>query len=151
MAFPSSGGTVASLADAWAQARSIAASIKNQAQGVRNASVAGPIGSSQILRMSVFLAEMRAQLELVRLTPGLGAYVQEQLNNPAINIATEFTNMLTTVDNTIAWIVANFPQSGGFLAAQTIVASGMIADRQFSTASLVNFRTVLDTLIATID
>jgi hypothetical protein len=151
MAFPSSTGTLASLAEAWTQARQIAAGIKDTATSLRTGSAAGPVGSSQILRMAVYLQEQRIRLLAIRNMPGIGQYVKDQMNNQAMDIATDFNTMITAMDDVINWIVNNFPQSGGFLAAQTIAANGSIVDRQFSTAQTAGIRPPLDALMASIN
>jgi len=151
MTFPSSTGTLATLSEAWTQARQIAASIKDNATSLSSQSAAGNVGSSQVLRMSVFLRDARVRLMTIKDTPGIGAYVQAQLADQNINIAADFDAMVLAMDNVIAWIVTNFPQSGGFLAAQTIAANGSISDRQFTPAQTANLRPLLDALSATIN
>lgn len=155
MTFPSTTGTKQdSLAVAWARARDTAAGIKNQATNLRTASVNGNVGASAILSFATYLADAKLILVRSSSTGGIGAYAQSQINDGTIVVATEFNNMMTTLDSVIAWIIANFPKDGsGFLLAVQFAAdnSGRTTDRQFSTAALANFRTTLDTLIATID
>jgi hypothetical protein len=150
MAFPSATGTLASQAEAWMQARQIATGIKDNALSLRTSSAAGNVGSSQILRLATYLQDQRGRLAFIAAVPGIGAYVQAQLNN-SINIATEFNSLLVAMDDVVNWIVNNFPQSGGFLAAQTIGANGAILDRQFTPAQTSGLRPFLDALTGTIN
>jgi hypothetical protein len=153
MAFPSAGGTKAdSLADAWERVRAVAASVKQSATNLNALSAAGPISGVSIIRFCGDLAGARDTFTRLAAVQGLAAYAQEQVANPALNIANEFTAMQTAIDNTRAWIVANFPKDGsGYLLSVTLDANGRTVERTFDTATLAGFRTQLAALIATID
>lgn len=152
MAFPSSSGTKPdTLESAWALARGLAATLKVRAQSLVSRSNAGPIPASDITQFSAWMADARSQFARIAAIPGIGAYAQEQVGDPALNVAAEFSAMTTAIDNTRAWIVANFPASGGFLLASSFDANGRVVERTFDTASLAGFRTQLAALIATID
>lgn len=152
MAFPSSTGTKASLAAAWTSATDWASRVKSSCTSVRNSSSAGPIGASQIWFIDTLLFDARAAFQSISDIPGIAAYAQEQVNDPTLNVATEFASMVAQIDATRTWINTNFPKDGsGFLLDRTRDSSARFVDRQFSTATLATFRTVLDELIATID
>lgn len=126
--------------------------VKLNAQNVRTLSAAGTLTSSNVLQLSQFLADSKVEFQRVSSVPGLAAYAQNQVNDPLLDIALEFTNMVNALDATIGWIVANFPKdAGGFLLAQTILANGRPQDRVFTVAATATFRTQLDALIAAID
>ena len=151
--FPSTVGTKPdTLANAWERARQIAGSIKTRAQSARDQSLAGPLGSSAILNFLVMLAESRVLLMRYAAVPGLAAYAQAQVNDPSLNVATEFNNLVAQMDACRDWVIANFPKDGlGYLLAVQFNVEGRTVDRQFSTATLAGFRTQLDALIGTID
>jgi len=152
MAFPSATGTTASLGNAWEKATQTASMIKQRAQAVRAASAAGSIGASQILDMLVLFAQCKTTLTAAAAVPGVAAYAQEQVNNPALDVAGAFSAMVTQLDATRDWVTTNFPKDGsGYLLDRTLGEDGRWIDRQFSSATLATFRTVLDALIATID
>jgi len=157
MAFPSdTGSATEDLAAAWARARSIAASIKLRTQSIRDQSLLNTLNSTQILDYSTFLADMRLALAAVAaLGAPLAAYAQAQLNDNAINISTEFSNMVSAVDGVAQWIVTNFPKTPGTneLRAKVFLGdnSGRTVDVVFSSASLGPFRTALDALLGTIN
>lgn len=153
MAFPSSFGTkLNDLAAAWNGARQWSGLVKQRAQAVRSLSLAGTLGASNILEFSTLLADAKVALQTYAAVPGIGAYAQEQVSDPALNVATEFTTMVSAIDGCTAWIVANFPKDGsGFLLAATLAATGRQVDRLFAAAATATFRTQLDALIATID
>ena len=155
MAFPSSTGTIQSdLSDAWTSARQASGQIKTRATSVRAACAAGNVGSSLILDFITFLFSNRTTLAASAATPGIAAYAQTAINNPALVVATEFNNMMAAIDACIAWVLANFPKDvNGFLLAVTFQgdSSGRVVDRQFTPTDTAGFRTVLDTLIASIN
>jgi hypothetical protein len=153
MAFPSAGGTKAnSLADAWDRVRAVAAAVKRSAQNLNTLSLAGPIAGTSIVRFCGDLADARDTFTQLAAVSGLGAYAQEQVADPALNIANEFTAMLNAIDSTRTWITTNFPKDGGgFLLAVSFDANGRTVERTFDTATLAGFRTQLAALISTID
>lgn len=155
MAFPSSTGTKQdSLAKAWETARAVAAGIKQRGESLRAASAAGPIQVGGILDYATYLADQRLTLAKVAALSGIGAYAQDQIADPAINVATEFSGIMTTLDSTISWIIANFPKDGGgWLLATNFNPdnSGRTQWRTLSTAQTAGLRTALEALIAAID
>lgn len=157
MSFPSSTGTKQdSLALAWSRARDTAAGVKNRAQSLRTASLAGPVGSSAILDLATFLADSKLALQKSASTTGIVAYARDQIADPAIDVVAEFNSMIAALDGVVSWIITNFPRdtvSGTFLLARTFAVdnSGRTQDRQFTTAQLAGLRTALDSLIAAID
>jgi hypothetical protein len=153
MAFPSSNGSIQiSLAEAWADARSVAANIKSRAQQVSSAAAAGTLTGDAALSLSQYLADAKVQLQRDAAVSGISAYAQNQVGDPALNVAAEFTNMLTQIDAVTAWIVANFPKDGtGRLLHQTITAAGRPVSAPFAAAQTVGLRTALDGLIASIN
>jgi hypothetical protein len=151
MAFPSSGGTTRSLGDVWRLVRGLAANVKAQAVGLRAGAAAGPVSAGRVLEFLDELANAKARFEEAAAISGLAAYAQEQIGNPALNVAQEFASMLAQVDATIAWGAANLPAQGGFLSVLTLPASGVYTWRSFSVAETAGLRVRLDALIATID
>jgi hypothetical protein len=153
MAFPSSVGTKAdSLADAWERARAVAASVKQSAQNLNALSLAGPVAGPSIIRFCGDLADARDVFTRLAAVPGLGAYAQEQVADPALDIAASFNAMVSAIDATRSWITTNFPKDGGgYLLALQFNGQGRTIERTFDTATLAGFRTQLAALIATID
>lgn len=132
--------------------RSFAATVKREAEALRASSLVGSVGSSAILGWMTRLADYRAELVRYAATPGLAAYAQAQINDPALDIVAEWNAMRTQMDAARDWAIANFPKDGSnWLLASQLNVHGRTMDRQFSTASLAAFRTQLDALIATID
>jgi hypothetical protein len=152
MAFPSTAGTAPeALSVAWVNAMSIAGAIKLDTQAIRAQSLAGNVGASRILSHLTFLADQKVRLQQIAALPGIGAYAQSQSDNPSLNVAAEFTAMINAMDGVRDWVMINFPAASGYIQAQQFQADGRTTDRQFNTASLVNYRTQLDALIATIN
>jgi hypothetical protein len=149
MAFPSQ----TDAATAWQVIRSTAAEIKARSTSLNALSLAGSVGASVLLDYLDWLLDRRADLAAYASTPGLAAYAQGQVNNPSLNITTEFTAMTGAIDDLRTWMTTNFPQNGtgtAYLQAHTFDANGRKVDRLFSTAALATFRTNLQAVIATI-
>lgn len=154
-AFPSSTGTkTQTAASAWDSARTTASMLKTKTNALNTASAAGPISSSLILDYATYLADAKSILLLASAVPGIAVYAQEQINDPTFDIAASFNGMMTAINDTIAWVIANFPKdANGFLLARNFTAdnSGRTQDRQFTTAQTAGLRTTLTALAATID
>lgn len=153
MSFPSNTGTKQDdLAGAWAIARGIAAEVKTRSVLLRSTSLAGPISAWSIIDYATFLADAKVAFARCSSLSGINAYAQAQIGDATINVATEFSNMVSQLNATVAWIIANFPKDGGgFLLAATWLADGRITYRTLTTAQTAGLRTALDALIATID
>jgi len=148
MAFPASNQA---LSDAYRTLTNLANGVRSQAVSIKAQSLAGPVSADKILNYVTLLNRARTEMTALSATPGLAVYAQEQENNPALNIVTEYNAMTAQIDATIAWIVNNFPQDvSGFKLAFTLAADGSTVYRTFDTATLATFRTTLDALTATI-
>lgn len=148
MAFPAS---TQALVTAYGQIKGRALDVRNQSVSLRTSSAAGPVSAERIVGYSAFLNRARTELAALASTPGLAAYAQEQENNPGLDIVAEYNAMLAQINATTAWLSANFPEdAGGYKLAFQINVNGALLWRDFDTASLASFRTVLDSLIATI-
>lgn len=155
MAFPSSEGTIkTNLSRSWDNARDIAGTIKARSISFRGALASSVATSETILYYAGNMATMRDQLVAISNIPGIAAYANEQINNPAFDVATEFNTMVSALNGVSAWIIANFPKDGsGFLLAKTFHAdnSGRTVERMFTSVQTAGLQTALDTLIAAIN
>lgn len=153
MAFPSSTGSKRTLQKVWESTVDWASRVKGTAAKVRAASAAGPITAAEIWSLDSLLQSARAQFAAAASTPGIAAYAQAQVNDPALNVAAEFTAMVNAIDATRVWVNANFPvDANGYVLDRTRnFGTADFTQRTFSSASLATYRTVLDALIATID
>lgn len=151
MAFPSNSGSKVALELAWSSLMGHAGRVKRRAQSLRDASLASTKASLILGTMDDLLTTRDAMQELASV-PGLEAYAREQVNTPALNLVGDFTAMVANINAVRDWIVSNIPKdAGNYILIQTIAASGARVDREFSGVSLGGLRTVLDTLIASID
>jgi hypothetical protein len=151
--FPSNTGTKSDdLAGAWELARRTAGGMKSVAQSTRNQSAASTLTGSSIINVTAGFAAAKTILQRVAAVPGIGAYAQNQVNDPTLVIGTEFTAMVNALTSCIDWVVANYPKDGsGFLLVQTILPSGLTQERIFTAAATAGLRVQLDALIAAID
>lgn len=145
--FPASG--VTTLATAWGQVRGTAAHVKQQSVDLNNAS---SVTRMTVLNFCNALADALARLDQYAAVSGLAAYVQAELNDSSINIASEFTTMRTQIVALQDWIVANFPKDGSSnLVVYSFDSNKRFADIALTTAQLAAFKIQLAALIATIN
>ena len=151
MAFPSTSGSKVPLELAWSSLMGHAGRVKRHAQLLRDASLA-PTKASLILGTMDSLLTTRDAMQALSTTPGLEAYARAQVNDPALDLAADFSTMIANINAVRDWIVSNVPKdASNYLLIQTIAATGARVDREFNGVSLGGLRTVLDTLIASID
>lgn len=153
MPFPSSAGSKPeTLAQALALITTTAGVVKQQAQQIKAASLAGPTSASNVITYAGDLADNRDLISRLAATPGLSAYAQAQYNDGTLDITAAFNAMMTAVDATRSWVNTNFPKDGaGNLLEKKFDAQVRVQLNTFTTAQLAGFRTQLDALIATID
>lgn len=138
------------LEEVYRDIRNQARDIKSRSQSLRSQSAAGAVNSELIIEWYLRVQGNRAAMAALASTPGLPAYAQAESNDENYDVVAEYTATLAQIDAALAWVTTNFPASGGFLQSHSFNA-GVYTPRSFSTASLATFRTVLDSLIATIN
>lgn len=150
MAFPSNDGTV-SLEPVWAALMGQTSRAKRKAQSLHAASLS-PCTAALILNSVRDIVAARDAMQALVTTPGLEAYGREQINNPALDLVTEYNAMIAAINAVRDWVFANIPKEAGtgYLLIQTINSELATTDREFSGVSLGGLRTVLDVLIAAI-
>lgn len=148
MAFPSASHR-RSLATALERAQSQADSLKRLATSYKASLAAGPVTGSYVLGVLDTLRSSRDVFTETAGLAGISEYAQAQLGQ---TVSSEFAAMTSAIDNSGSWIMANFPKDGaGFLLERTFAADGSRVERTFTAAQTAGLRTLLDTLIATID
>jgi hypothetical protein len=155
MAFPSNAGTAAdNLSNAWERARQRAAFVKDRATAARTKSASGTLDGNDVIALVADLGTAKALLTQYASLPGIGAYAQEQLNDPSINIGVEFNAMIAAIDGVHSWVGTNFPKDASnwlLFIKFDAVNIGQITYRQFTAGETAGLRTALDTLIAAIN
>jgi hypothetical protein len=118
----------------------------------RSAEFASGATSAQVLSLLDNLRGLKAGLDEAKSIPGIALYAQAQEDDPAYDVATEFTAMLAAVDAVITEIVNTLPTSAaGFLELYTLNPDGSLTPRTFSGAVLSNLRALLDAVTASVD
>lgn len=148
MAFPAS---TAQAAQAWTQACNLAIAVKNETNRILTLSQTS-LPANQAINYVSFLAGAITSFNQYTAVGGIGAYAQGQVNNPSLNVTTEFTNMVTAIQNVINWVVNNFPKDGSSnLLYEKFNADGTQTFSSFTNAQLTGaFIPLLQALIATI-
>ena len=147
MAFP----TRDSLQKTWVQLSSRAKSLKTNCTEFNALSLAGPVSASAVEGLFSTLGDFRNYAVSTANTPGLADYVKAQYADANLDIASEYTAMITAIDSALSWISANMPKSGGYVLMDQWAADGTISRRTFTTTTLAGLRTVVDSVIATIE
>lgn len=133
--------------EAFSAIRTNAAGWKAQAQNA-NISLAGTVNSDFIYRMLDQLGTVITALNQWKAVTGLDTYATGQ--GYTGTISSDCTSTVTAAQNCIAWVVVNFPNSGGFLQAYTLNADGTRTPRSFTTAQTAGLQTNLTAFVATI-
>lgn len=121
----------------------IARRLKDTTEATRLASTAGPVTADTVLAYLDTLRGFYSEMQDVAAIPGIGADFPD--------IATEAAAVMNATLGTIQWIATNFPQEGGYLAAQQVnVTTGVVTWRSLSSAALAPLRTQMQALEATI-
>jgi len=147
MAFPAH---TQSLADGFVTALRTATRLKAYATEIRDFSEVEYTSANQIIQLYARLVEAKVLFASVADLPGIAAYAQEQLGDDQLDIAAEFLAMTAQIENCRQWVLSNFPNYNGYILKDTLDSTGIVV-RNFSPAELSSLRTVLDTLITTID
>lgn len=150
MAFPAS-GTRESLAGVFVRVQRTAHQLREAADALKAKAQAGTANARDLMEFATRLADCIAEFNAAAATPGIGPYAQEQVGDPTLDIAAEFTAMVSAATSTRDWIVANVPKSAdGYFLGVTVLSTGRYQWRAFGAAALSALTTRLDALIATI-
>jgi hypothetical protein len=149
MAFPAS---TSQAAQAWTQACNLALAVKNETNRILTLSQT-VLPANQAINYTTFLAGAIASFNQYSAVGGIGAYAQGQVNNPSLNVTTEFSNMVAAIQNVINWVVNNFPKdASNNLLYEKFNVDGTQTFSSFAQAQLTAaFIPLLQALIATIN
>jgi hypothetical protein len=137
-------------ADAYANIKRQAASTKVYMTQQATAMQAATSEAWVPLQVIQHLRDVIALMDGWAATPGLAAYAQAQENDAAYNVASEYTAMRNAMVSARDSLIGMFPTSGGFLAYQTMDASGNLGVRTFTAAQLASVVTLCNNVAATI-
>ena len=149
MAFPSNSSN--SLSYLWSAIKGQTGYVKNQCEQLISAPA---ITRRRALEAANALADTLAALDAYTAgaaTNGLLAYAQEQENNPALNLVSEYQTMRTQMVATQDWLVANFPKNASNeLCVYSFDANKRYADINLTAPQLSAFKAQLSAISATI-
>lgn len=139
-----------SCADAYANIKRQAAATRQYMLTQANAMQAATSQAWVPLAVIQHLHDVIALMDGWTATPGLAVYAQDQENDPAYNVSTEYSAMRAAMVSALNALVGMFPISGGFMAYQTLAADGTIGVRTFTSAQLAPVVTQCQNVAATI-
>lgn len=91
----------------------------------------------------IFLKNADAQFASLAATPGLAEYAAAQEDDPAYDVAAEFTAMRGTIAAVLSWMDANVPTSVTAVAPTAWTQSGPLIATTFTPAQTTPLRTLL--------
>ena len=108
-------------------------------------------GANYQFLQDIYLTLKRAnnQFDALKTAPGLSDYAKAQENDPAYNVATEFTSMQSAIVACMGWMGANVPTSVTAKAPSTW-DGGSIISNTFTSGQTAGLQTALQTVIDTI-
>jgi len=128
--------------------RGSAANWKIQAQNANITLGGSSVSSEFIFRLLDQLSAAVIALNTWKNVAGLNAYATGQ--GYTGTMLTDCTATAAAAQACIDWVVANFPNSGGFLQAQTLNADGSRTLRTFTPAQTAGLQTTMTSFVATI-
>ena len=128
----------------------LATQTKNFATRRQQQMAAGNVGSSLIFDVHINMKRAAADLTAAASVSGIVQYAKDQKNDQNLDVVAEFNAMITAINAVVTAIESTFPDSGGFLLAQTWGTNGP-EDRQFAPASTAGIRTQLQGVIDAIN
>ncbi len=144
--------TLPALTDTFGAAKSEITNARRSLPQIRDLMAAGNVSANLIVHNLVQnIKNTRAVLVAARDTPGMRAYVRDQLNDPAFNLTTQTNAIVAAIDNTLVWVAANIPtDASGWMLLWKMEADGGITTRSFTPTQTAGLRTELDALITAI-
>lgn len=129
-----------------------ASRIRSRSVAIKAASLAGDVPRTNLIAYMAELDRAVAIWNATRSTTNVGTYAQTILGSPSLDVGAEFTAMMNATTTLRDWIFSNFPKDAGSGAwlVFSYDASGVQTALVFTTAQLAQFRTNVDTLLATI-
>lgn len=136
--------------DAYANIKRQAAATKQYMTAQATAMQAATVEAWVPLAIIQHLRDVIAMMDGWAATPGLVDYAKAQENAPTYDVAAEYSAMRTAMVSARDTLVSMFPTSGGYMAYQTLGATGAITVRTFTSAQLAAVVTQCQTVAATI-
>ena len=148
MAYPASQEALASLFN---RANAVALRIQDRAQLLVAKSLAGLTQRRELTDYQLDLDRAITLFNIAKATPGMPQYAKDQFDDQNLDIALEFTSMVTEATSLRDWIFNNFPKDvGGAALIETLTINGVLTPLTFNTAQLQEFRDKAALLIASI-
>lgn len=110
---------------------------------------AGNVSANDVKQILQYCVQVKANNAATAAISGMDTYAVTQ-EGAGYDVVMAWNNMNAAIDAVISWIVTNIPQSGGFVTLEQWTTGGVTV-QSFTPAQTAGLRTVLNSLIATID
>lgn len=131
----------------WQQLLQLAATTKRNVDGLIASAAVEDVTGTKILDLFQTLQNADATMDALKVTPGLPAYAQTQMDDLALDIVDEFNTMQTALASVITWVADN---AGGQLLMPSMDGAGNMTYPSFTAAQTAGLRTELQALSDTI-
>ena len=139
--------TAADAAEAWKVIRGNARTQRLQVQAMISQLASNDVTLEEVIGMYRVISNSRNQLEELKTTQNLVAYVQATLGSATFNAVTEIETVTAAQANALTWIDNN--ASGLNLTGDTAanaIANNSVATNRFSPAQTANLRTAMQAI-----
>ena len=146
MSWPASQET---LALRLAEVNTRALRLRAELQSVVTASQAGSVGRERLIGVWRTLAYTLSRWQTIAATPGIEQYARDQYNDPTLDLAAEFSAMISAAQGLRSWLDTNFPRDSGSgaILVFTIDEDANLTDLGFTSGQLATFRTQAQSVI----
>ena len=133
-------------AKGYVEAKVLASSLKNLSQNINNQMAVGNVSGNLIIEYFSQLIYNKNRFTGISQIPKIADYAKTQEDDATYDVIAEFNNMLVVINETIDWIVANFPSVGGYIKKDIIDSTGLTV-RQFTPVETAGLRIKITNII----
>lgn len=134
---------------AYEQVKQAAVNLKGTLQNANSVMSSESVGYDFLYRVQQALSNANAQFNALKTAPGLSDYAQSQENDPAYDVAAEFTAMQGAIASALTWMDTNVPTSVT-VASPSGWSTPNVITNTFAPAATAGFRATLQSVIDTI-
>lgn len=134
------------------RSNNLALNLQDDATRLRDESALGDTQRVRYVDLMVHLKAAVVYWNQVKALPGIAAFASDVFGDPTLDVAAEFTAMVSAADALAAWLYNNVPKDVGTDAQleRAVQTDGSIVYLTFTSVQTAGFRTQVDAFVATI-